>query len=116
MVAGRYVAAMVDYGDIQFHPDALDPGGLSRRLHEFDQSQAQCRLGELDDWVDCEVPPGRPPKEVPSSAAAQLQQALDNGHSYRAVETRYRPQFGVTRSWLQRNYTNGNLLRMAGGN
>lgn len=106
---------MLNYRDIQFHPDAHDPAALSKRLNEFDQADTNARLDQLDDWDDCESPRGRRPKSVPSSAADQMQRALDNGRSVRAVESRYRPQFGVTRSWIHRNYRNGNLQRMAAG-
>ena len=59
MVTSRFAAAIVNYGDIQFHPNALDLGGLSRRLHEFDQSQAQRRLSALEPVRPAE--PGQKP-------------------------------------------------------
>lgn len=102
---------MLDYQDIQFHPEALNPAGLSRRLAEYDQADLDRRVAASDDWTGYDNPPGRPPNAVPAKMARLMLDALE-GHSIRAVARK----FGVKKSWLCDVHRDGRLQQMADGN
>ncbi len=104
---------MLDYRQIDFHPDAKDPAALSQRLRAYDQDELHRRLDSLGDWDD--VPVGRPRTELDPQLARTILTALESGQSKSSVARRYGRIGRFSRPWLVSAFKDGRLHQMAAG-
>ena len=104
---------MMDYRNIDFHPDARDHEALSRRLSDYDRQELQRQMDGVIDPED--RPPGRPRIELDPSLARQVQAARQSGESQSSVTRRYGAVGGFSRWWLLRAERSGRLDQLAAG-
>ena len=104
---------MLDYRNIDLHPDARDHDALSKRLRDYDDQQLQRQLESVVEPEDRS--PGRPRIELAPPLAREVQAARRAGESQSSVTRRYGHIGGFSRWWLIRAERSGLLDQMAAG-